>query len=188
MKNNKTVSLKVVVALLAIVLLIGCAAGGTLAWLMTNTDPVTNTFSASNIQITLDETTGNVYKLIPGKTYAKDPVITVAGTTDVDCWLFFKVEENNPGNFLTYELNPEGWTELESGVYYRSVTATTGADQSWKLLKGTTGYENGYVTVSDALTLADMATAKAAQLKFTAYAIQAEGFDTAAAAWAELNP
>ena len=68
MKANKTVSMKVVVVLLALVLLIGCAAGGTIAWLMTNTDPVENTFSASDIQIDLKETTGDTYKLIPGKT------------------------------------------------------------------------------------------------------------------------
>ena len=54
MKANNTVSMKVVVVLLALVLLIGCAAGGTIAWLMTNTDPVENTFSASNIQIDMD--------------------------------------------------------------------------------------------------------------------------------------
>jgi hypothetical protein len=189
MKANKTVSMKVVVLLLALVLLIGCAAGGTIAWLMTNTDPVENTFSASNIQIDLDETTGNEYKLIPGKTYAKDPVLTVKGTTDVDCWLFFKVEQNNPGNFLSYELNLDGWTALAGvdGVYYRAVTASN-ADQNFQLLVGKTGYANGYVSVSDQLTLNDMATASTASLKFTGYAIQKEGFDDPATAWAELNP
>ena len=171
MKANKTVSMKVVVVLLALVLLIGCAAGGTIAWLMTNTGDVTNTFSASNIQISLDETTGDTYKLIPGKTYAKDPVLTVKGTTDVDCWLFFKVVENNPGNFLTYELNLDGWTKLETGVYYRAITAST-ADQSFQLLKGKTGFTNGYVTISEDLTLAQMTEASTASLKFTGYAIQ----------------
>ena len=187
MKANKTVSMKVVVVLLALVLLIGCAAGGTIAWLMTNTGDVTNTFSASNIQISLDETTGNTYKLIPGKTYAKDPVLTVKGTTDVDCWLFFKVVENNPGNFLTYELNLDGWTKLETGVYYRAITAST-ADQSFQLLKGKTGFTNGYVTISEDLTLAQMTEASTASLKFTGYAIQKEGFDDPAAAWDKLNP
>lgn len=189
MKANKTVSMKVVVVLLAVVLLIGCAAGGTIAWLMTNTGDVTNTFSASNIQITLDETTGNDYKLIPGKTYAKDPVLTVESTTDVNCWLFFKVVENNPGNFLTYELNLDGWTPLGGvdGVYYRAITASD-ADQSFQLLKGKDGFANGYVAVSDSLTLNDMATADDASLTFTGYAIQQEGFADPADAWDELNP
>lgn len=182
-------SKKALAMLLALALVIGCVVGGTLAWLMTSTDPVTNTFSTSNIQIALEETTGNSYKLIPGKTYAKDPVITVKGTTDVDCWLFFKMESNNPGNFLTYELNLDGWTELTTGtgIYYRAVTASN-ADQSWYLLKGTTGFSDGYVTVSDDLTLNNMSTADDAELKFTAYAIQKEGFANPADAWAELNP
>ena len=189
-------SKKALAMLLSLALVIGCVVGGTLAWLMTSTDPVTNTFSTSNIQIELKETllddthpTGNSYKLIPGKTYAKDPLVTVKSTTDVDCWLFFKLEANNPGNFLTYELNLDGWTELTTGtgIYYRAVTASN-ADQSWYLLKGTTGFSDGYVTVSDDLTLNDMSTADDAELKFTAYAIQKEGFADPADAWAELNP
>ena len=189
MKANKSVSLKVVVVLLAVMLIIGCAAGGTIAWLMTNTQPVTNTFAASNIQISLTETTGDSYKLIPGKTYAKDPILTVESTTDVDCWLFFKVEANNPGNYLQYELNLDGWTALPgvSGVYYRAVK-TSDSVKSWNLLVGKTGFANGYVTISSDLTLDGMTTAATAELKFTAYAIQKEGFETTPdLAWAELN-
>ena len=184
MKANKSVSLKVVVVLLALVMLIGCAVGGTIAWLMTNTDPVTNTFAASNIHITLTETSGNTYKMIPGKTYAKDPVVSVLSTTDVDCWLFFKVETENT-TYLEYTLNTTGWTELgtNTGIYYRSVNVSDSV-KSWNLLVGKDGYENGFVTVSDDLTLENMTSAT---LKFTAYAIQKEGFDTAADAWAELN-
>lgn len=189
MKANKTVSMKVVVVLLALVLLIGCAAGGTIAWLMTNTDPVENTFSASDIQIDLKETTGDTYKLIPGKTYAKDPVLTVQSTTDVDCWLFFKVEETDTLNVLSYALNTTGWTALDGvdGVYYREVKVTD-TTKSFYLLQGTTGYANGYVTISEDLTLAQMTEASTASLKFTGYAIQKEGFDDPAAAWDKLNP
>lgn len=189
MKTNKSVSLKVVIALLAVVLLIGCAAGGTIAWLMTNTGTVTNTFTASNIEITLGETTGDTYKLIPGKTYAKDPVLTVESATDVDCWVFFKVEAENPGNFLSYELKLDGWTPLDGvdGVYYRTV-ATGDANKTFQLLEGKTGYTSGYVSISDSLTLDEMATAATAYLKFTAYAIQKEGSADAAAAWAKLAP
>ncbi|MBO5323634.1 MAG: hypothetical protein J6A88_06000 [Oscillospiraceae bacterium] len=195
MKANKSVSLKVVVVLLAVVLLIGCAAGGTIAWLMTDTNPVTNTFSASNIKISLTETpltggtaTANTYKLIPGKTYAKDPVLTVESTTDVDCWLFFKVEENNPGDYLDYTLNLDGWQPLAgvAGVYYREVKVSDTA-KSFYLLEGKTGFANGYVTVSDALTLDKMTEASTASLKFTGYAIQKEGFTDPALAWDEIS-
>ena len=189
MKANKTVSMKVVVVLLALVLLIGCAAGGTIAWLMTNTDPVENTFSASDIQIDLKETTGDTYKLIPGKTYAKDPVLSVEAATDVDCWLFFKVEELDTLDVLSYKLNLDGWQALTgvNGVYYREVKVAD-AVKSFYLLKGKTGFTNGYVTISEDLTLAQMTEASTASLKFTGYAIQKEGFDDPAAAWDKLNP
>ena len=51
MKNMK----RSVALLVAIALLIGCVAGGTIAWLVDTTGNVTNTFVAGNIDITLDE-------------------------------------------------------------------------------------------------------------------------------------
>ena len=189
MKTKKTVSMKVAVLMMAAVLLIGCTVGGTLAWLMARTDAVTNTFSASNIKISLTETTGAAYKLIPGETYAKDPVVTVHKETDVNCYLFVKVEENNPGNFLTYILNFNDWDRVnvnDAVVYVKEVTAST-EDQSWYLLKGKDGYTNGYVTVNQELKLEDMNTASASTLTFTAYAIQQAGFPTAELAWEEAK-
>ena len=65
--NKKNISTKVFVLLLAVMLLLGCTVGGTVAYLMNKSATVTNTFSTSNIQIELKETTGNDYKLVPGK-------------------------------------------------------------------------------------------------------------------------
>ena len=45
MKNRRNVSNKTVAILLALVLAIGCAVGGTLAWLISQTNPVVNTFT-----------------------------------------------------------------------------------------------------------------------------------------------
>ena len=42
--------------ILSLVLVIGCVAGGTLAWLNAKTDEVKNTFSTSDIGVTLKET------------------------------------------------------------------------------------------------------------------------------------
>ena len=47
--KKKSVSMKVVVLLLAVVLLIGCTIGGSVAYLMANTNTVTNTFVVGNI-------------------------------------------------------------------------------------------------------------------------------------------
>lgn len=189
--NKKSISTKLFVLLLAVVLLLGCTIGGTVAYLMHKTDTVTNTFSTSNIQITLTENTGSEYKLVPGKTYAKDPVVTVKKETDVDCYLFVVMDVTNAGEFLTYELNLEGWTPVdgESNVYYREVAASD-ADQSWYLLKGQGegDLKNGYVTINPDLTLGDkMTLAATSKLSFTAYAIQKEGFATAKLAWEEVK-
>lgn len=68
---------KIAVLLLAVVLLIGGTIGGTLAWLSAQTNEITNTFTVGKITITLAETTGENYKIVPGGTEAKDPKITV---------------------------------------------------------------------------------------------------------------
>ena len=44
------------VSLVAVVLVLCCAVGGTLAWLTAKSDVVTNTFAPSDINITLTET------------------------------------------------------------------------------------------------------------------------------------
>ena len=188
--SKKTVSTKVFVLLLAAVLLLGCTIGGTVAFLMYKTDPVINTFSPSNIQIELTESEGTPYKLIPGKTYTKDPVVSVLDTTDVDCYLFVKIEEKNWTKFQQYVPNTDGWTNLTGGddtILYR-IVHTTDTVKSWNLLLGdNTEYPNGYVTISPDLTLTEMAEAAKAELIFTAYAIQLEGFATAEAAWEEVS-
>ena len=115
--------------LIAVVLVVACAVGGTLAWLTAQSDVVTNTFTAGDINITLNETTGNTYKMIPGNKIAKDPKVTVAAGSE-DCWLFVKVNtENNVDAYLKYAI-AAGWNQLKdndnndiSGVYYREVTA-----------------------------------------------------------------
>ena len=78
--------------ILALVLVFGAAVGGTIAYLTDTTDPVTNTFTVGKVDITLTETfntdtdndgTNDAWKaqLIPGTTYAKDPVVTVTANS-----------------------------------------------------------------------------------------------------------
>ena len=113
------------VSLVAVVLVLCCAVGGTLAWLTDKTGEVKNTFSPSDINITLTETPntdtdGNgendAWKadMIPGFSYTKDPVVTVKGDS-VDCYLFVKFEEKgNPDTYLKYTSTltvANGWTQ-----------------------------------------------------------------------------
>lgn len=177
--RRRSVSSRAFIALLALVLVIGCVAGGTVAWLVAKTEPVVNTFTYGNIDIALAENTGNDYKIIPGKDIPKDPTVTVKGGSE-DCWLFVKVEQ--PIAFATgvsYEI-AEGWTMLEDGVYYREVSKAD-TDSEYYVLK-----ENK-VTVSSALTKEDIAKVGGSPtLTFTAYAVQQENIADAATAWSKI--
>lgn len=189
-------------AILTLCLMLAVAVvsvGGTIAWLTDDTDPVVNTFTPSDIAITLTETwntdTDNDEKadawkaqMIPSKEYTKDPVVAVDGTvTDVDVYLFVKFEETgDPSTYLTYTstlTEDNGWKLVEgtTNVWYR-VVKTTDTTKSWNLLEG------NKITVKNTVTKENMSVAAAASLKYTAYAIQTEGFTSVAAAWAEVNP
>lgn len=199
MKNRRNVSNKTVAILLALVLAIGCAVGGTLAWLISQTDPVVNTFTYGDIDIDLTETTGTEYKIIPGVNINKNPKVTVKANSEA-CWLFVKVEEKNWPDLketdgTTRKVNyaiADGWIALDSqtGVYYRKVEATAAKEGvSYYILKGDTTYTNGVVTVSEDLTKTevDRLKGKKPTLTFTAYAVQKDGIDTAAAAWEKIS-
>lgn len=187
MKKFRELSGKLVVAMLAVTLLIGCAIGGTVAWLTAKTDPVVNTFTYGDINIELTETKpeNKQAKIIPGVNIEKDPKVTVKANSEA-CWLFVKVEE--AGTFVTDKVTysiDTGWTKLTGvtgvdNVYYREVGAVT-ADTDFAVLK------DNKVTVSDTLTKEDIQNITNPTLTFTAYAVQKDGFNTAAAAWAEAS-
>lgn len=193
MKKFRELSGKLVVAMLAVTLLIGCAIGGTVAWLTATTTPVVNTFTYGDINITLDETTGNSYKIIPGVDIEKDPKVTVKKDSEA-CWLFVKVEKVGTfvANKVTYSI-ADGWTKLTGvtgvdNVYYREVGAVT-ADTSFYILAGDETHSNGVVKVSENLTKAEVNAITAEnqpKLTFTAYAVQKDGIADAATAWTKV--
>lgn len=179
--NRRSVSSKAFAAVLALVL--GCALGGTVAWLVAKSDPVVNTFTYGDININLEETTGSSYKIIPGVDIAKDPKVTVEADSEA-CWLFVKVDE--VGTFVadkvTYSV-ADGWTALtgQPGVYYREVGAVT-ADTDFYVLK------DNVVKVSDTLTKEDIkGIPTGPTLTFTAYAVQKDGIADAATAWSKIS-
>lgn len=181
---------KKVISIVAVVLVLCCAIGGTLAWLTDKTDPVVNTFTVGDINIELKETTTN-YKMVPGNTISKDPKVTVKAGSEA-CWLFVKVEKsNNFDGFMTYTM-ADGWTQLVdadgkavNGVFYREVTATT-ADTSFSVLSGDQVQVLGTVTKTQMENIKN-GTITAPTLTFTAYAVQKDNIASAAAAWAEVN-
>lgn len=192
---------KTLTVLLALVLVIAMSVAGTMAYL-TDDASVTNTFTVGNVTITMDETdvdnstadkerdTANAYKLIPGKTYTKDPIIHVDSLSE-NCYLFVKVV-NGIENYeaagtttIAAQMAAKGWKVVDktNGIY---VYAQGTADK-------TAVAAGSNVTVFENFTIADNAniTASGSSLDVvvTAYAVQAEGFadKTPAQIWTAAN-
>lgn len=187
----------------AMVLITGSVLG-TMAWLTAETDEVVNTFTYGNINIDLDEhvydpvqnalgeeltKSADNYLIIPGIDLPKDPFVTVKAGSE-DCYLFVKVEESAgfAEGKVTYAVD-EFWTKgdgtkIPANVYYRQVSQPA-ADATFDVLK------DNKILVSENLTKDEVKEMQQSQvrptLKFTAYAIQAEGIDSAETAWSQIG-
>lgn len=194
---------------LCAVLLVVSTVFVTMAYLTSKTDVVTNTFTVGKVTITLDEakvtTDGvkvegeervkeNSYHLVPGHFYVKDPTVHVDDESE-DCWLFVKVENGLKdiiaGNTSVSEndsidtvytieaqMTKNGWSLVtgETNIYAYKATAKTGDYKVFDNFK-----LKGDADVSSYAT----ADNEDSVINVTAYAIQADGFATAADAWAE---
>lgn len=189
MKNMK----KILVLALAALLLVAVSVAGTVAYLTATTAPVTNTFTAAGIDITLDETKGLTdgswtMPAVPGTSQDKDPIVAVEKTTTVDIWLFVKFDETVDENTVTYTSNltdTNSWTKISGiteNVWYRAVTAAEIAqgttctdcredgDLHFHLLDGDSVSINKDATVN-----AQMNQIAGGAMTWTAYAIQQTG-------------
>lgn len=190
-RTNNARRILLLVGLMSLVAVI--SIGGTIAWLTDTTGPVTNTFTASNIDITLDESDNLNLKMVPGNDITKDPKVTVEGGSEA-CWLFVKIEKStNYSEFLEDYSVASGWAQLQdkdgnnvAGVYYREVAASA-TNTEIKVLDG------DKVTVKTTVTKSMMdglknQTITAPTLTFTAYACQKDNVTSAADAWAKISP
>lgn len=182
---------KVLVLALCAVLLVSATIMGTMAYL-TSSDVVTNTFTVGSVSITLDEAPvdvygtvvegarvkANTYKLVPGHSYTKDPTIHVTQGSE-ECWLFVKIVDEiaaiEDTTTVAAQLTANGWTLIDSTyniyAYNSKVDARTTAQN---------------VPVFDSFKIsqnADVSSYTGKTIVVTAYAIQADGFTTAQAAW-----
>ena len=205
---------KVVLTLVCAILLVAATIMGTMAYL-TSTDKVENTFTVGKVAIKLDEAKvnadgslvpnvdrvrANTYKLLPGHTYAKDPMVTVlkgsessyvkmtvtftkaaeldaifapngANLTsifngyDSTNWIAKDVTKDAAANTRTYEF------------WYKEPVAAPDADVALDALFDS-------ITVPGTITNAQLDTIERMTITVNAYAIQADGFADAAAAWA----
>ena len=174
--------LKIFIVAMSLVLVIATAVGTTLALLTDRTATVKNTFTVGDVQITLTETTGKSYKLVPGAVITKDPKVTVEANSE-DCWLFVKIEKSaGLDTLFTVNVNT-GWTSLDGqdGVYYRKVTSSNAAQDFFVIT-------DNKITVKDVTSAVLQEAAKnEISLSFTAYACQQLGVADAATAWTKVK-
>ena len=199
--NKKIIAMLSVFIMLALVV-IGNSVSGTVAWLVSKPESTVSTFTLGDINITLAESDfGSQPKIIPGVDIKRDPKVTVKANSEA-CWLFVKVEERNWPDFeeengtrkVSYSVN-NGWNVLTNnpGVYFREVSAEDaqkGID--YTVLAGNESCPSGVIKVSQELTKEEINSISSygnqPSLTFTAYAVQRTDIDTAAAAWATVNP
>ncbi len=197
------------------ILLVCISVGATVAYL-TSTDTVTNTFTVGKVAIKLDEAKANAdgslvegadrvkansYKLLPGHTYNKDPMVTVLKDSEP---AYIKMTVTfSKASALDAIFAPDGanltsiFNGYDGGTWlYQNNTKDTTAD--------TRTYEFWYkeyvgapdadvaldalfdsITVPSTITNEQLATIAGMTITVNAYAIQADGFASAEAAWEE---
>ena len=210
----KTKSKALLLSLCA-VLLVVASVMGTMAYL-TSTDEVKNTFTVGSVNIKLDEAKANPdgslvegaarvkansYKLLPGHTYNKDPMVTVLNGSEAS-YIKMTVTFSNAreldaifapdGATLTNIFNgydPATWIAKGNT---KDATANTRTYEFW--YKEAVGAPNGdfaldalfdSITVPGTITKDQLASIEGMTITINAYAIQADGFQNAAEAWSK---
>ncbi len=195
------------------VVLLAAVTAGTLAFL-TDRDEVVNTFTVGDVQITLDETKiengeatndrtadGNKYHLIPGKTYVKDPTMTVLANSEptyvrmivtinkqAELDAIFDVHDLELtdifGNFsYNWKLNGVDRSDNATIVYeFRYADIVTAGDTDLKLPALFTEFKvPGEITRDEMQTISDL------KITVVGEAIQAETFADANEAWTAFD-
>lgn len=207
---------KKIVIIVSIVAVFSISVCATLAFL-TDEEKSLNTFTVGKVNIVLKETdvdelgvpiegaepvTENEYHLLPGKTYVKDPTITIEKGSEesyirmlVTLNLYKEIKEVlgegfTPGNYIEgYDMEKwiyEGSEEnLQKNTityefrYYKTIDGFNGAKEESKVL------EPLFATlkIPENLEANDLAKLSSLEIKVVAHAIQAEGFENDDAAW-----
>lgn len=161
---------KKLTVLVALLLLVTVSVGGTLAWLATQTAPVTNTFTPSHVTTAVDEK-------INGSTKEK---VSITNTGDTDAYLRATYVLNYvdaDGNILpgtpdvNVIVNTTNWSEGSDGYYYSKVVVAPG--DSLELFTDVTAGSGVQMTIiaegiqsrgmGETVTTAQAAFAKAAE-------------------------
>ena len=214
-KGIRWTGTKVLVVLLAVALLVGGVVGGTLAWLISQSQEIENTFVVGNVgelkmmeknkdakDLTAAEKT---FTIVPGVEIKKDPKVVytpVSGDdiVPVDAFVFIEVDAEGwtqNGNaysstFLNWTVD-SGWTYLQTtgskAVFYRVVAKDASGPLTFPIITGDTITVNSNIKVENVKAN----TVNPGNLAFTAYAIQKDAMtgateaEQATAAWTTLQ-
>lgn len=196
-----TTTKKLAIAVVALSLVLVGVIGGTLAYLIDESDEVTNTFTYGQIEIELWETdptsnekttTGVEYaRIVPGAVVNKNPTVTVKAKSE-DCWVYVMVTNNvvlNGTAVATYTVNTD-WEEIATNGTSKLYRYNTKVEYSTSAQDTSAVFSK--VKFADNLTVANITALKAstdANIVVKAYAHQAtvgveqDTADTAAIAW-----
>lgn len=177
---------KVLLLVLCAALLVGATIAGTVAYLTSQAE-VKNTFTVGHVAITMDEfdyddstanadrDIANEYKLIPGQTYIKDPLIHV-GAQSENCYLFIQVVNEisaiEAEKTIATQLAENGWVQIgTSNVYY------------YNQICGKDMHIPTFTQFKVKDDVEDLSAYANKTVIVTAYAVQSETFGSAEAAW-----
>ena len=210
---------KALLLTLCAVLLVAASVMGTMAYL-TSTDKVENTFTVGKVAIKLDEAKANTdgslvegegaarvkansYKLLPGHTYNKDPMVTVLNGSEASYIKMTVTFSKASALDAIFASTGADLTSIFNGYdsanwIYKGNTKDASTDtrtyEFW--YKETVGAPNADValdalfdsiTVPGTITNKQLATIEGMTITVNAYTIQADGFANAEAAWAAFN-
>lgn len=208
---------KKLMTVLALVLVVAMSVAGTYAYL-TSQDTVVNTFTVGDVQIKLDEAKANPdgslaagdervdansYKLLPGHTYNKDPMVTVLSGSEKS---YVKMTVTfSKASQLDAIFAPDGGADMTSifngydsanWIYMGNTEDTVANTRTYEFwYKETVAAPNADVALDalfDSITVPgtidndQLATIKGMTITVNAYAIQADGFNDAADAWSHF--
>lgn len=145
-KRRRKLNNRALILLASLVLIVGMAAGGTVAWLITNTGAVQNTMVPASVPITINETVNSTTKTKTsvvvtnnGNTDAYIRVAIVANAVDEDGNVI-------AGNAPAYNVDTTKWELMDDGYYYyKGIVPAKGSTPA--LFSGNVNFADGEVNI-----------------------------------------
>ncbi len=209
---------KVLIASLSLIAIVSTVV--TFALLTFETDTLVNTFTVGQVSLKLDETdvdetgtpipgaervTGNEYKLIPGKSYVKDPTMTVLASSEASYVRLLltitkakELKEVLGSNFLP-ENYVTGWDKTKWLCTSIKENQDNSITYEFRYHEVVAGYVDGKTedvvltplftsfTAPAELTNEDLKKIEGFEIKVVGHGIQATGFKSADEAWTAFN-